>query len=605
MSLKDKVKNPSRCDVLKRIQKSLAALAVGGLLLVCEQGVLAKSPLKRIADPRDIRQGSAIYEQGYCDQPYMVITKEGDWLCVFTTGSQKEGLPGQHVVATRSKDHGQSWSAPVDIEPADGPEASWGVPLVTPNGRVYVFYDYNGDRVDSLPNGKKARADMLGWYSYKYSDDSGLTWLQRYRLPVRVTACDRSNDWRGQVQILWGVCEPVVSRGSVYFAFTKLGRYMLEDGEGCFFRSDNILAEPDVAKIEWQMLPDGDRGLRDPQFGSVQEEHNIVAMANGDLFCIYRTTTGRPACSYSRDGAHTWTAPVPATYTPGGRPIKHPRACPRLWKCGNGKYLLWFHNHGGKGYDDRNPAWVAGGVEKDGFIHWSQPEILLYDEDDRTRISYPDLIEQDGRYWVSETQKTVARVHAVDSALIEGTWRQFEAGQAVAREGIILELDGQKLTGSPIEMPGLPDLAEGRGFSIDFRVCFDEFTPGRVILDSRDSSGIGIAVSMVDNQVIHFTLSDGRYGGFWDSDLGLLSPGKTHHVVITVDGGPRIITYVIDGVLCDGGDTRQFGWGRFPRELSLPKTPSQFHLTPALSMLRLYNRPLRTSEAVANFRSLP
>ncbi len=39
-------------------------------------------------------------------------------------------------------------------------------------------------------------------------------------------------------------------------------------------------------------------------------------------------------------------------------------------------------------------------------------------------MSYPDLIEQDGRYWITETQKTVARVHSVDPELLEGLWKQ-------------------------------------------------------------------------------------------------------------------------------------------------------------------------------------
>jgi hypothetical protein len=31
---------------------------------------------------------------------------------------------------------------------------------------------------------------------------------------------------------------------------------------------------------------------------------------------------------------------------------------------------------------------------------------------------------------------------------------------------------------------------------------------------------------------------------------------------VTVDGQARIITFVVDGVLNDGGAARQYGWGR-------------------------------------------
>ena len=110
-----------------------------------------------------------------------------------------------------SLDEGKTWSdSLIDIEPADGPEASWVMPLVTPSGRVYAFYDYNGDRIDRLGDKDGLRADMLGWYVYRYSDDGGRTWSRkRHRLPVRVTACDRGNDWEGKVQIFWGIGKPI------------------------------------------------------------------------------------------------------------------------------------------------------------------------------------------------------------------------------------------------------------------------------------------------------------------------------------------------------------------------------------------------------------
>ena len=47
------------------------------------------------------------------------------------------------------------------------------IPLLTPNGRVYAFYNYNGDRV-KIPDFKhttQRRDDTLGWYVFKFSDD--------------------------------------------------------------------------------------------------------------------------------------------------------------------------------------------------------------------------------------------------------------------------------------------------------------------------------------------------------------------------------------------------------------------------------------------------
>ena len=88
---------------------------------------------------------------------------------------------------------------------------------------------------------------------------------------------------------------------------------------------------------------------------------------------------------------------------------------------------------------------------------------------------------------------------------------------------------------------------------------------------------------------------------------GMLKVNSWQRVAVTVDGGPKIITFVVDGVLNDGGATRQFGWGRFKPELGDVNGLSQVKLAPTLfgeiKAFRIYNRYLRTSEAVANFRN--
>ena len=588
---------------MRRLLCMIAYLALTVSMAVYSAEAVARQPGK--VELRNIRTGSIIYERGYCDQPYVVITKEGDWLCVFTTNAGREGQQGQYIVATVSKDKGQTWSKPVEIEPPTGPEASWAMPLVTPSSRVYVFYDYNGDNIRTL-NGKRIRADVLGWYCYKYSDDNGQTWSKRYRLPVRLTACDLANDWKGQVQIMWGIGKPIIVGKSAFFAFTKIGKYMLDQSEGWFFRSDNILMEANPKKIKWQMLPDGEKGLRTAEHGSIQAEQNLVALADGGLYCMYRTKMGYPCHAYSRDGGHSWSRPEAATYTPSGRKFKHPRACPRIWRTGNGKFLFWFHNHGGKSFKGRNPAWICGGVEKDGYIYWSQPEILLYDENPETRMSYPDLIEQDGRYWVTETQKTVARVHEVEPTLLEGLWNQGKV-RKVAQEGLVLSLDFNEAKTRGTKMPELPNLADGGGFSIDFWIKLHELSASQVIVDSSDKAGKGFVVRTTENGTIRIDMNDGKTVGGWDCDPELIKTNTWHHIAIIVDGGPKIITFVVDGVLCDGGTSRQYGWGRFSKELGDVSGSGKLQIAPSLKgqlkSIRLYGRYLRTSEAVGNFRA--
>lgn len=573
-------------------------------------------------DWRDIKTGSLIPKEGYVDQPYIVVTNDGNWLCVLTTGRGVEGEPGQHIAATISRDKGRTWTSLIDIEPANGPEASWVMPLKLPNGRVYVFYTYNRDNLREVAGCNSPalarRVDTLGAYMFKYSDDHGRTWSrERYEIPMRLMRIDRENLYGGKVLFFWGVGKPIVHNGKVWFGFAKVGRWgnpgAMIESQGCFLHSENILTERDPGRIRWELLPDGDEGLRAPK-GPVSDEANLVALSDSSLYCTYRTIDGYNCHAYSRDGGHTWTPSAYATYDPQGRRIKHSRAANFVRKFSNGKFLLWYHNHGGEAvhaarwdyYFNRNPAWICGGVEKNGFIHWSEPEILLYDEEPKTRMSYPDFVEENGRFFVTETQKTIARVHEIDRTLLDGVWNQHE-NRTIARKGLLREA----ARGGRLEMPSLGRLDERQGFAIDFWVRFKELSPGQTIFDARDASGKGVAISTTDRFTLELSMHDGKQRAAWDSDpgthAGSLKAGVWQHVAVIVDGGPRIITWVVDGVLNDGGAVRQFGWGRFPATLGDVNGASTAKLAPVLQgelgKLSLYGRYLRTSEAVGNFRA--
>jgi Concanavalin A-like lectin/glucanases superfamily len=582
-------------------------LALGAFYAAAETADAASQPTR---DPRNIVTGSIIPNESYCDQPYVVITNDGNWLCTLTTGKGHEGQHGQHIVSTTSTDKGESWSDLVDIEPADGPEASWVMPLIVPSGRVYAFYLYNADDVREAKGASGQvfkRVDTLGYYFFKYSDDNGRTWSpERYEVPIREFECDRANVYGGKIRFFWGVGKPIIHDGVAYMGLSKvgaLGEGFLEKSEGMFLRSDNIVSEPDPTKICWQTLPEGVIGLRAPE-GPIAEEQNLVGLSTGALYCTYRTTDGHPCHAYSHDSGRTWDdVPQYMTYTPGGRLVKHPRAANFVWKCSNGKFLYWFHNHGGRNYNDRNPVWLCGGIEKDGHIHWSQPEILLYDDGPKVRMSYPCLVEQEGKYWVTETQKTVARVHSIDPTLLEGLWSQGLVKE-VAQDGLILSLDADACKKGQAPMPELPSLIGEAGFSLDFRVTFADLAAGQVLLDARDSAGKGILVATTDTGTIRIDLNDGATAAGWDCDPDLLKPGTPHHVAVILDGGPRIITFVVDGAVCDGGTARQFGWGRFPRELGDVNGTATVSVSDKLDCLRVYNRAMRNSEAIGNFNAL-
>ena len=605
-------------------------------------------------DNRHISAGFEIPTERYSDQPYVVKTDDGAWLCTITTGGGVEGASGQHVIATRSQDQGRTWSAPVDVEPPDGPEASYAVPLKAPGGRIYLFYNHNTDDrrhviADDPPykDGKCFRVDSQGHFVFKYSDDHGRTWsAARYEVPAREMAIDRENPYGGAVRYFWNVGKPFIHEGAAYVSLHKvggLGHGFFTRSEGVLLRSANILTESDPAKILWETLPDGDAGLRTPPAGGpIAEEHSYVVLSDGSFYSVYRTIDGHPANAYSRDGGHTWTEPAYMRYA-NGRVIKHPRAANFVWKCANGKYLYWFHNHGGNWYEDRNPVWLCGGVEAESdeglVIRWSQPEIALYDDDSYIRMSYPDLIEEDGVAYLFETQKDKARVHPLDQDLLEGLWNQLEAGGDSTRENCLVEWKGEGQAETSVLTPPLPPFVTRdhqrsdygtkdlrAGFTLEAWLRLDDLAGGQTLLDARAPTGQGWALRTTSDAAIEVLLNDGRCECRWDCDPGLLQAGELHHLAVVVDGGPKIISFIIDGVVCDGGEFRQFGWGRFSPGLRhvnrADKNPiiapgsvgtrdhapaeadaQRVDIGPAIRQLRIYDRYLRTAEAVGNYRA--
>ena len=81
-------------------------------------------------------------------------------------------------------------------------------------------------------------------------------------------------------------------------------------------------------------------------------------------------------------------------------------------------------------------------------------------------------------------------------------------------------------------------------------------------------------------------------------------PGSQVPAVVSVLSG-----VAIDGRLNDGGSSRPFGWGRLSpclRDLNgSDRVRIAADLKGNLKSLRLYDRHLRTTEAVGNFRAGP
>jgi hypothetical protein len=426
---------------------------------------------------------------------------------------------------------------------------------------------------------------------------------------------DRHNCFGGKVRFFWNVGKAFFHNNCAYVPLIKIGGF----GEGCYTKTEGVLLKccnisfEAPENLSWETLPDGEFGLKTPFGGGpISEEHSFSVLSDGSFFCVYRTIDGHPAYCYSRDEGHTWTEPQYMRYA-DGRKIKHPRAANFAWKCSNGKFLYWFENHGGKDFEDRNPAWVCGGIEADSptgrVIQWTQPEILLYDNDPLIAMSYPDLLEDEGLY-ISETQKKTARVHVIDQTFLKKLWNQFERSKEIAKDYLF-----RSDTPGSHALPELPNFLKknhsfsnlgteklNNGITIEFTVNTKHLSDNTILLDNRTLGGVGFCVMFSEYNKVKIMLNDGVTENHWESDPNSISTAneKTHHVAIVIDGGSNTISFVIDGKFNDGAAYRQFGWGRLSPALRQVNGDNQLKICRHISTVRIYSRALMTSEVINN-----
>lgn len=589
-------------------------------------------------DRREIGSGLRIPTRFYADQPYFTKTLDGGLLCVVTTGQGHEGARGQHVLSMKTFDLGKTWESIVPVEDPAGPEASWAVPFTAPGGRVFVFYIFNADDLRELPadnppypDGVTQRMDSHGHYVFRWSDDHGRTWsAERGTIPVREFEIDRRNSTAGKIRLFWNVGKAFEWHGSLFLPIHKVGG--LGDGwftssEGGLLRSDDLLAVSDPLKASWATLPEGDRGIRSPEGGGpIAEEHSFTTLSDGTFFTVFRTIDGHPACAYSRDQGRSWE---PSEYMrfATGRLMKHPRAANFVWKLNDGGYLYCFHNHGGPylrdhplsktiTYNGRNPLWLCRGWESNGplgkVIEWSEPEIALYDDDPMVRISYPDCFEADGKIFLSETQKADARIHELPEHVADALSASPERrSRALGQTSPILDWRREESSGSAVAMPALPAFVARNGKApfgssrtrqgFAMHVVLRVERPGPApLLENAGPDGSGFTLSWTAQGGIRLWMSDGRSEVTCESTPISSGAEPPRCIAINVDGGSNTICFYHDGLLCDGGDTRQYGWSRlsphFRNEYSGPMLHLKNHGAARIDSLTVFDRILTSAE---------
>jgi len=564
------------------------------------------------ADNRNVLNGIEIPDEGYCDQPYLVKNFQGDWVCVLTTSmAEEEGAIGQFVASTISKDFGKNWSPLNPIESPFGRESSWAVPYINDFGRIYVFYNYNTVPANPLDT---LRGDTQGAYMFRFSDDGGYTWSnRRYEVPIPTKNIDKRNAYQGEYLMFWSIDKPQRIDNGVIWGFSKVKDHFFSETNGWVLFSDNLQNERDPEKINFSFLPDIEKSIfTSPGNSSVAEEHNLIRLNNGDLYMVYRTIDGGIAETYSRDLGKTWTTPQFAKYAFNNKGIKNSRACPNITKFSNGKYVLWFHNHSEGNFWNRNPVWISGGVEVNGEIQWSQPEILLYDDNLVSRMSYPDWIEENGRYWVTQTNKYVAKIHEVDPALLEGMWNQAANNISTAVDRQYYVKQALSDTTNSIDLPQIFTKHNNQsGISIDFWLYLPQSISEDAILLNYDSQGIKIILRKSADDELVIILGDEQLLEAYTTEKIVFDLGTNNHVSLNIDFFSGIKTIFVNGSLMDGGSNKKQGWLR-TEFMSMVPTNNQnsgniinFDLANGMQLrnLRIFDRYLRTSEVIGNFKA--
>lgn len=373
---------------------------------------------------------------GYADQPKIVVADDGTWVYAITTASGKEGAKDTFVGISLSKDEGKTWSDLYRLEESVK-ESSYASLFKAPSGRIFCFYNYNIEGFktsDPITESDGSithifRCDMgMGIYCFQYSDDHGQTWSKKYyEIPIRDFEMDLRNRTyvRGkECRYFWNVSNPFAYDGGFYQPISKMMYYQGGLGyrsEGALLYSPNLCSEPDPEKIRWETLPEGMIGIRNLEDRKISEEHSCVALSDGTFYDVFRNNDGFIGMSISRDQGRTWSESERLTLCDGSV-AQNPRAnCP-IWKCRNGNYILWFHNHNRCEYGQRNPAWISAGKEVDTpqgkTLRWSMPVVLFFGKPDES-ISYPEFWETEDGYYFAETQKRTSRFHQVPNAFMQ------------------------------------------------------------------------------------------------------------------------------------------------------------------------------------------
>ncbi len=308
--------------------------------------------------------GKAVADTG--NEHFLVFEgPDGSLMAVWTQSSVEnyahKEVGDQHIVFARSSDEGVTWSAPYVIagpkKGGDGPIASWGFPLVSSRGRIYVLYSQHIGKYDTFYH-------HTGLLHGLFSDDNGATWSSPQNIPMPRSDKDNPDLSMPPNILVWQKPLRLGKDGKYLAGFTRWSSFAVKphkslattDSRVEFMRFENVDDNPEPGDLEISWFAQKEDALAVPATlepeNSVCQEPAIVKLPDGRLFTVMRTGAGSPFWSVSGDLGETWTQPRRLLHRDGGEPLRHPVSpCPMYDVGGNvagsGRYVLFIHDHDG------------------------------------------------------------------------------------------------------------------------------------------------------------------------------------------------------------------------------------------------------------------
>lgn len=254
--------------------------------------------------------------------------KDGTFAAVWTQ-SGHEGQYNQHIVFAESDASARSWSAPRIIagekfDPETGRDmCSWGYPLVSRSGRIYVLYSKHIGVNDVFTH-------TTGRLAGIYSDDNGKSWSAEAYPEFPRSEYDSPDPAMPGNCITWQ--KPLRFGDGRYLAgitrWISPARATPSDGNWIhtpsvvdFLRFENLDDDPEIPDLKLTLLTAG-KSLRfpipdDPRGNSLIQEPTLNELPDGRLFAVQRTVAGTAAWSVSADGGESWSEPETLRYGDG------------------------------------------------------------------------------------------------------------------------------------------------------------------------------------------------------------------------------------------------------------------------------------------------